>query len=95
VPPIADAARSCSAKQFKRAAILADLCIQRESTMPHPVKGVINPPQSETQTVEPKPPAKKPAEKPATPPPQHDTVKISPTGEAANADDSSKKTQQV
>jgi hypothetical protein len=56
-----------------------------DSTMAQPVKGVSNPPQSESQAVQPTSNARKQTQKPATPPPLNDTVKISSAGRAASA----------
>jgi hypothetical protein len=53
--------------------------------MAQPVKGVSNPPQSESQAVQPTSNARKQVQKPTTPPPLNDTVKISPAGRAASA----------
>jgi hypothetical protein len=53
--------------------------------MAQPVKGVSNPPQSESQAVQPTSNARKQTQKPATPPPLNDTVKISSAGRAASA----------
>ena len=54
-------------------------------TMAQPVKGVSNPPQSESQAVQPTSNVKKQTQKQATPPLQMDTVKISSAGRAASA----------
>jgi hypothetical protein len=53
--------------------------------MAQPVKGISNPPQSESQPVQPTANTKKQPQKPATPPSQGDTVKISSAGRAASA----------
>jgi hypothetical protein len=58
---------------------------QGDSTMAQPVKGVSNPPQSESQAEQPTSNARKQTQKPATPPPLNDTVKISSAGRAASA----------
>jgi hypothetical protein len=51
--------------------------------MAQPVKGISNPPQSESQAVQPTTAAKRPAQKPATAASQ-DTVRISSEGRAAS-----------
>jgi hypothetical protein len=78
--------------QLKSSAILADVFREGDITMAQPVKGVSNPPQSETQAVQPTPVPRKQSEKTAAPP-KGDTVQISSAGRAASAGSATNKSE--